>query len=180
MVERIKLLLERKQFTASAFADKLGIPRSRISHVLSGRNNPSLELVNKILDTFPEINTEWLVRGKGDMLRGASIHPSQDLFSEYDKGDDVTGGKTRKSTSASQEIIDFDTPSSENHASEKNMSTPPAPSDRAQTNQHQASSYNQRDNELRDEDIPDYQRKSSIIKIITLYDDGTFAVYLPR
>ncbi|MFM1836104.1 MAG: hypothetical protein RJA04_792, partial [Bacteroidota bacterium] len=53
--EKIELLIKRKQLSASQFADKLGIPRSSISHILSGRNKPSLDVVQKILRVFPEI-----------------------------------------------------------------------------------------------------------------------------
>ena len=67
MIERIKQILSEKQLSASRLADMIGVPRSTISHILSGRNNPSLELVQKILDTFPDIPSEWLVRGQGLM-----------------------------------------------------------------------------------------------------------------
>ena len=59
--EKIELLIKRKQLSASQFADKLGIPRSSISHILSGRNKPSLDVVQKILSVFPEINAEDLL-----------------------------------------------------------------------------------------------------------------------
>lgn len=59
--EKIELLIKRKQLSASQFADKLGIPRSSISHILSGRNKPSLDIVQKILRVFPEITAEDLL-----------------------------------------------------------------------------------------------------------------------
>jgi len=59
--EKIELLIKRKQLSASQFADKLGIPRSSISHILSGRNKPSLDVVQKILRVFPEITAEDLL-----------------------------------------------------------------------------------------------------------------------
>lgn len=59
--EKIELLIKRKQMSASQFADKLGIPRSSISHILSGRNKPSLDVVQKILRVFPEISAEDLL-----------------------------------------------------------------------------------------------------------------------
>jgi transcriptional regulator with XRE-family HTH domain len=59
--EKIELLIKRKQLSASQFADKLGIPRSSISHILSGRNKPSLDVVQKILRVFPEISAEDLL-----------------------------------------------------------------------------------------------------------------------
>jgi transcriptional regulator with XRE-family HTH domain len=59
--EKIELLIKRKQLSASQFADKLGIPRSSISHIISGRNKPSLDVVQKILKVFPEITAEDLL-----------------------------------------------------------------------------------------------------------------------
>jgi transcriptional regulator with XRE-family HTH domain len=58
---KIELLIKRKQMSASQFADVLGIPRSSISHILSGRNKPSLDVVQKILTAFPEISAEDLL-----------------------------------------------------------------------------------------------------------------------
>ena len=51
--------------TASSFADKIGVQRSSISHILSGRNKPSLDFVLKVLAQFPEVELYWLLNGKG-------------------------------------------------------------------------------------------------------------------
>ncbi|MDH3709307.1 MAG: helix-turn-helix domain-containing protein [Cyclobacteriaceae bacterium] len=67
MEERIRLLMEEEKLTASKFADAIGVQRSSISHILSGRNKPSLELINKILDQYSDVNTDWLLLGKGPM-----------------------------------------------------------------------------------------------------------------
>jgi len=61
LTEKIELLIKRKQLSSSQFADILGIPRSSISHILSGRNKPSLDVVQKILSAFPEISAEELL-----------------------------------------------------------------------------------------------------------------------
>ena len=74
MKERIEKILENEQLSASKFADAIGVQRSSISHILSGRNKPSLELVNKILDQFPNINADWLLLGKGDMISRDEPH----------------------------------------------------------------------------------------------------------
>lgn len=54
--------------SASEFADEIGVQRSNISHILSGRNKPSLDFIIKIKDRFPEIQWEWIIEGKGDMI----------------------------------------------------------------------------------------------------------------
>jgi transcriptional regulator with XRE-family HTH domain len=67
MIDRITLLLKTKNITASQFADEVGVQRSSVSHVLSGRNKPSLDFIQKILKKYPEINPDWLLFGKGAM-----------------------------------------------------------------------------------------------------------------
>ena len=64
---KIELLIQTKKLSASQFADTLGIPRSSISHILSGRNKPSLDVVQKILIAFPEIPAEELLDDKRDL-----------------------------------------------------------------------------------------------------------------
>jgi len=68
MIDRIKKLLEKEQLSPSQFADEINIQRSSLSHVLSGRNKPSLDFVMKIKQRFPDINLDWLIFGDGDML----------------------------------------------------------------------------------------------------------------
>jgi transcriptional regulator with XRE-family HTH domain len=62
--ERIKYLMKLNNLTASAFADEIGVQRSSISHILSGRNKPSLDIVVKILTRFPNVSSDWLLLGK--------------------------------------------------------------------------------------------------------------------
>lgn len=69
MNDRILLILKTQNLTSSQFADEIGVQRSNISHILSGRNNPSLEFVTKIIKRFPDLNLEWLIFGKGSMYK---------------------------------------------------------------------------------------------------------------
>jgi transcriptional regulator with XRE-family HTH domain len=61
--ERILLILKNKNLTPSAFADQIGVQRSNISHIISGRNKPSLDLLEKIVIKFPELDVYWLITG---------------------------------------------------------------------------------------------------------------------
>ena len=70
---KIELLIQAKKLSASQFADTLGIPRSSISHILSGRNKPSLDVVQKILIAFPEIPAEELLDDKRELSIVASV-----------------------------------------------------------------------------------------------------------
>lgn len=63
--KRLKKVIEYYGESASSFAEKIGVQRSSISHILSGRNKPSLEFVLKVLSSFPEVELYWLMNGKG-------------------------------------------------------------------------------------------------------------------
>lgn len=63
--KRLKTVMEFYQLSAASFADKIGVQPSSISHLLSGRNKPSLDFVMKVIDTFQEIEIYWLLNGKG-------------------------------------------------------------------------------------------------------------------
>lgn len=65
IVTRIKQLIGHYELTVSSFADKIGVQRSSISHLLSGRNRPSLDFVLKVVQQYPEVNLYWLLNGKG-------------------------------------------------------------------------------------------------------------------
>lgn len=65
MKDRIAHIIRAKNLTAAEFAMKLGIQPSNISHLLAGRNNPSLDFVKKLKETFPEYCLEWIIFGKG-------------------------------------------------------------------------------------------------------------------
>ncbi|MBT8279495.1 MAG: helix-turn-helix transcriptional regulator [Bacteroidia bacterium] len=62
---RLQKIMEFHGLSASAFADKIGVQRSSISHILSGRNKPSLEFVMKVLSSFQDVDLYWLLNGKG-------------------------------------------------------------------------------------------------------------------
>lgn len=64
-INRINTILDYYSLSASAFADALGVQRSGLSHLMSGRNKPSLDLVMKISETYPEVNLYWLLNGTG-------------------------------------------------------------------------------------------------------------------
>lgn len=63
--ERIEFIMRSYNLTPSQFADKAGIQRASVSHILSGRNKASLEVLLKIYDSFPGLDMAWLMTGKG-------------------------------------------------------------------------------------------------------------------
>ena len=67
MINRINLILRAKNITARQFAEEIGIQPSGMSHIMSGRNNPSLDFVTKVIRRYPEIDANWLIMGRGAM-----------------------------------------------------------------------------------------------------------------
>lgn len=69
MKSRIEKIIKEYNLTSSIFADEIKIQRAQISHILSGRNNASLDIIQKILMRFPRVNSEWLMLGIGKMFK---------------------------------------------------------------------------------------------------------------
>jgi transcriptional regulator with XRE-family HTH domain len=84
MKDRLKRFLELEQLNPSGLADILGIQRSGLSHILSGRNKPGFDLIHKLLIKYPSLNAEWLITGKGKVYKESSpaplINPTGTLF----------------------------------------------------------------------------------------------------
>lgn len=64
-IKRLQKVIDYYGESASSFAEKIGVQRSSISHILSGRNKPSLDFILKILAYFPDVDLYWLCNGKG-------------------------------------------------------------------------------------------------------------------
>ena len=75
MNRRLQQFLELEQLKPAQFADIMGIQRSNVSHILSGRNKPGFEFIQKFLLKFPSVNPDWLILGKGKPMR----EPNQQL-----------------------------------------------------------------------------------------------------
>ncbi|AEM72099.1 helix-turn-helix domain protein [Allomuricauda ruestringensis DSM 13258] len=65
IIARIETVIEHLELSVSAFADEIGVQRSSISHLLNGRNKPSLDFVMKLVNTYPEVDLYWLLKGEG-------------------------------------------------------------------------------------------------------------------
>lgn len=96
MEHRLQLFLEMEQLSQSQFAEKMGIQRSGVTHLLSGRNKPSFDFIAKMLQTFPDLSPEWLILGKGKPYKDTTDNqniatpeelpitaPETDLFDDY-------------------------------------------------------------------------------------------------
>lgn len=90
MIDRIGRILKTQKISASMFADEIGVQRSSVSHVMSGRNKPSLDFITRIVNRYPEIDSVWLLTGKGEMLRGMNDGDKpNDLVERQEGVDDI-------------------------------------------------------------------------------------------
>ncbi|MDZ7740900.1 MAG: helix-turn-helix transcriptional regulator [Bacteroidota bacterium] len=114
MIERIQEIIKRENLNASRFADEIGLQRSNVSHVLSGRNKPSLDFIMRILERFTGVNADWLLFGKGSYGKA-----NDDLFSgNIDDKAQITGLEEKENEAVQQE----DTPSLETRQQEQPVS----------------------------------------------------------
>lgn len=84
-VRRLQKVIKYNGLSSSSFAEKIGVQRSSISHILSGRNKPSLEFIMKVLSSFPEIDLYWLLNGKGNFPSGDPDTDKEKNIIEPDK-----------------------------------------------------------------------------------------------
>jgi transcriptional regulator with XRE-family HTH domain len=102
MKERLLQFLNTYQITSTRLADRIGVQRSSISHILSGRNKPSYDFIYKLLEHYPEINPRWLILGAGAMYikeQQASIPFDQEKPASSSRESDI------KKTEAPQDTI---------------------------------------------------------------------------
>ena len=86
IIERIEEIRSNHQLSAAAFASKIGVQRSAMSHILSGRNKPSLEFLMKIYEAFDEVALEWLILGtptQTDQTNKSYLFDSIKIEDEY-------------------------------------------------------------------------------------------------
>ena len=72
-IKRLEIILDYYSLNASSFADKIGVQRSSMSHLLSGRNKPSLDFILKIIDFFPDVDLYWILNGKGTFPKNSQL-----------------------------------------------------------------------------------------------------------
>ncbi|MFD2066879.1 helix-turn-helix domain-containing protein [Pontibacter silvestris] len=94
--------MEYKSLTASQFADGMEVPRAVISHILSERNKPSLDVVLKIISTYRDISLKWLLLGEGNMLNDLVTNMPENV-AELDKNYEVQRASTVANVSPKQE-----------------------------------------------------------------------------
>jgi transcriptional regulator with XRE-family HTH domain len=81
MKDRISQFMTAERLNPTSLADKLGVQRSGISHILLGRNKPSFDFIEKMLVSFPRLSADWLITGSGSMYRSGTSAPAQPTLS---------------------------------------------------------------------------------------------------
>lgn len=165
--DRIAKIIASEGLTASAFADKIGIQRSNVSHILNGRNNPSLELLQKILTSFPKYNTEWLVMGRGEIYRQPVQTSIFDVIGEPEPEPVIPSGYAQQAVSQ----IDNDEPELplESVSVEPNgAQAEPIASETPLTEANAGVSAVA---------AQAVQRAAEVKQIVVLYTDNTFSIY---
>lgn len=101
--KRLQEILDYYNLTASAFAERLGVGRSSISHIISGRNKPSLDFVMHIVENFREVKFEWLLQGKGVFPASATNNNLTKLIPEETPATPVSNTKQLETSIKTEE-----------------------------------------------------------------------------
>ena len=152
-IKRLEIILDYYSLNASSFADKIGVQRSSLSHLLSGRNKPSLDFILKILDVFPDVDLYWILNGKGTF-------PKSEI-----KSDNIVAGPTPIPNSQFVEtkiektvdLFSEELPNKKNHVEEK-----------------LATNFSNTQNSAVQ------KNNSEIDRIVIFYKNGTFSTYSPE
>jgi len=112
--KRLQKVIEYYGESASSFAEKIGVQRSSISHILSGRNKPSLEFVLKVLATFPEVELFWLLNGKGTFPKIAISEKTHHTPTASNISKEIVQAKTESNKKIERIVIFYSDGSFEN------------------------------------------------------------------
>ena len=97
-IKRLEELMEQQQLSAAAFAEKIGVQRSSVSHILSKRNKPSLDFILKIEASFEEVSFDWLLLGKSEKQRSSPALNLLEEKTEINTNTTVASSQTTNST----------------------------------------------------------------------------------
>ncbi|WP_025740214.1 helix-turn-helix domain-containing protein [Aquimarina pacifica] len=148
---RIQKIMDHNGISASSFADYLGVGRSSISHILSGRNKPSLDFVMKIIEAYTDVDMQWLLYGKGTFPKSNNTL-TENIKMETPKNISITQEVSSPSTEIEQDLF------SQTILKEKMESTYIEPEEKKNTS-------------------TSFMSNEKIDRIVIFYQDGTFTSY---
>ncbi len=166
--ERIEMLISTKGFTNATFAEKIGVQPSSISHLLSGRNKASLDLVMKILNSFKEIRTEWLLHGNGSMTRDYTLFDSPEI--QKDEAETKNDASISDLPPEPKEIAQSSAVKSEENQTKRIENKGDEPSEREVEKMAQKI----------EKEKPHKKSDRKIERIVIFYEDRGFKEYFPE
>ena len=208
MIERINLLLKAKNITARQFAEEIGIQPSGMSHIMSGRNNPSLDFVMKVVRRWPEVNINWLMLGKGEMYASVPLNAQgqehrdeepamgrheQEQYDLFAQPEPPTPPKPREEPRVEAKPVAQYEPVVEERTAlqepaprwpmaepvEPTMPTPPVVEETVRPTAQPAENGVEAPLSA-PAAVQPTQKKKKVVKMIVVYDDHSFAEYYPE
>ena len=201
MNRRFQTILDLENLSPAQLADRLGVQRSGISHILSGRNKPSFELLQRVVQSFPEISAEWLITGNGKPLKeqnqAAASGAASGATSSATSGT-ASGAANSRSSGTTPSISPSTTSGSNNSSTSGTISgaTPPfeglfnssesatEPQIPAQTSDiegigDEISDFQPLQSSIFDANPANDREKRALKRVILIYNDNTFEELLP-
>ena len=201
MNRRFQTILDLENLSPAQLADRLGVQRSGISHILSGRNKPSFELLQRVVQSFPEISAEWLITGNGKPLKEQNQAAASGAASSAASGatSTATSSAANSRSSGTTPSISPSTTSGSNNSSTSGTISGATPPFEGLFNSSEAATEPQipaqtSDIEGIEDEISDFQplqssifdanpandrEKRALKRVILIYNDNTFEELLP-
>ena len=201
MNRRFQTILDLENLSPAQLADRLGVQRSGISHILSGRNKPSFELLQRVVQSFPEISAEWLITGNGKPLKEQNQAAASGATSGATSNATSSAANSRSSgtTPSTTPSISPSTTSGSNNSSTSGTISGATPPFEGLFNSSEAATEPQipaqtSDIEGIEDEISDFQplqssifdanpandrEKRALKRVILIYNDNTFEELLP-
>ena len=168
MKERLIQLLDLEQLTPSKFADIIGVQRSSVSHVISGRNNPSFDFLYKTLKAFPGLNAAWLMLGEGTMYEQMGRKVPGNLF-------DATEVPTKEQIPAQ---IPEEVPATPEILPSEALPEGALEDSLASESPADTEGEEKQVRSVEDSSLKSADRKK-IVQMMVIYDDDTFSTFAP-
>ena len=189
MNRRFQTILDLENLSPAQLADRLGVQRSGISHILSGRNKPSFELLQRVVQSFPEISAEWLITGNGKPLKeqnqaaasgaASSAANSRSSGTTPSFSPSTTSGSNNSSTSGT---ISGATPPFEGLFNSSESATEPqipAQTSDIEGIEDEISDFQPLQSSIFDVNPANDREKRALKRVILIYNDNTFEELLP-
>ena len=185
MNRRFQTILDLENLSPAQLADRLGVQRSGISHILSGRNKPSFELLQRVVQSFPEISAEWLITGNGKPLKEQNQAAASGAANSRSSGTtpsispSTTSGSNNSSTSGT---ISGATPPFEGLFNSSESATEPqipAQTSDIEGIEDEISDFQPLQSSIFDANPANDREKRALKRVILIYNDNTFEELLP-